>query len=92
MRGYADIAAGWFGQTAALHTLTWEKFRESTTREYAESSWGHLHRSHYLTIEKSVARLGYAPSYEPDAAILESVRWLIHHDRLKVRRPLIGCA
>jgi nucleoside-diphosphate-sugar epimerase len=88
VRGYADIAAGWFGQTAALETISWEQFRQSTTAEYAESSWGHLHRSHYLTIEKSKSLLDYAPRYEPETAILESVRWLIEHDKLKVTRPL----
>ena len=88
VRGYADIAAGWFGQSASLATVSWEQFRQTTTPEYAESSWGHLHRSHYLTIEKSKFLLGYAPAYEPEAAIRESVRWLIEHDKLKVARPL----
>jgi nucleoside-diphosphate-sugar epimerase len=88
VRGYAEIAAGWFGQGASLEKVSWEQFRQTTTPEYAESSWGHLHRSHYLTIEKSKSLLGYTPAYEPEAAILESVRWLIEHDKLKVARPL----
>jgi len=59
-----------------------------TPPEYAESSWGHLYRSHYLSIEKAKTRLGYAPRYEPEAAILESIHWLIEHDKLSVARPL----
>ena len=88
VRGYAEIAAGWFGQAAELETVTWDRFRESTTAEYADSSWGHLHRSHCFTIEKAKALLGYAPRYEPEQAVLESVTWLIDHDRLRVARPL----
>lgn len=31
--------------------------------------------------------LGYAPRYEPEAAVLESVRWLVDHDELRVACP-----
>jgi hypothetical protein len=33
--------------------------------------------------------LGYAPAYEPESAVLESVRWLIEHDQLDVEGPLV---
>lgn len=88
VRGYADIAASWFGQSAALETVTWEQFRESTTPEYAESSWGHLYRSHCFTIEKAKSLLGYAPRYEPEQAVLESITWLIEREQLRVANPL----
>lgn len=88
VRGYADIAAGWFGQTATLETVTWERFRQATTPEHAEASWDHLSRSHCLTIDKAVGLLGYAPRYEPEQAALESVHWLIEHDQLRVAGPL----
>jgi len=88
VRGFADIAAGWFGQTATLEPVTWEQFRRSTTREHAALSWDHLSRSHCLTIEKAKTLLGYTPGYEPDDAVLESVQWLIERDNLQVARPL----
>jgi nucleoside-diphosphate-sugar epimerase len=88
VRGYAHVAAEWFGQTAHLETISWERYRETTTPEHAEASWGHLYRNHYLTIEKAKSLLGFAPRYEPEAAILESVRWLLEHDELEVARPL----
>lgn len=88
VRGYVDIASGWFGQTATVESITWDAYRASTTDEYAAASWGHLHRSQIFSIEKARRVLGYAPRYEPDAAILESVRWLIDHGRLAVARPL----
>lgn len=88
VRGYATIAAGWFGQEAHLEPIGWDAFRAGTTAEYAESSWGHLHRNHVLSIEKSRSLLGYAPAWEPEDAILESVRWLIDQGELAVERPL----
>jgi nucleoside-diphosphate-sugar epimerase len=88
VRGYTAIASGWFGREATLETVSWERFRELTTPEHAEASWGHLHRSHAFTIEKAKSLLGYAPAYEPEHAVLESVRWLIDHGRLEVARPL----
>ncbi|MDA1361422.1 NAD(P)-dependent oxidoreductase [Glycomyces luteolus] len=90
VRGYADIAAAWFGRTATLESVTWEEFRASTEPGYADASWGHLDRSQCFTIEKAKARLGYAPAYEPEQAVLESLRWLIDNGELDlpVPRPL----
>jgi nucleoside-diphosphate-sugar epimerase len=90
VRGYADVAAVWFGQTATLETVTWDDFRRSTTPEYAESSWGHLFRSHCFSIDKAKSRLGYTPRYEPEQAVLESVRWLIDRNQLHVARHLVA--
>ncbi|MBZ3900214.1 MULTISPECIES: NAD-dependent epimerase/dehydratase family protein [Streptomyces] len=89
VRGYAHTAAGWFGQTASLEPVTWEQFRRTTAPDQAEVSWEHLYRSHCLTIEKARTLLDYAPRYAPETAVLESVRWLIDHDELKVARPLV---
>ena len=88
VRGYAQIAASWFGQTAVLRTVTWEEFRRSNTEEAFESSWEHLVRNHYLSIDKARTLLGYTPQYEPEDAVLESVRWLIDHEQLDVDNPL----
>ncbi|GAA1680931.1 hypothetical protein GCM10009830_30030 [Glycomyces endophyticus] len=88
VRGLAHAAASWFGQEADLESVSWDDFRAGTTAEHADASWEHLSRSHVCSIEKARALLGYAPAYEPDAAILESVRWLIEHGRIEVERPL----
>jgi nucleoside-diphosphate-sugar epimerase len=82
VRGYAEIAAGWFGRTANLETVSWEEFRRSTEPNHADASWGHLVRSQVCSIDKAVRLLGYQPRYEPEAAVLESVRWLIEHGEL----------
>ena len=88
VRGYADIAAAWFGHAAVLETVSWDRFRENTSREYAESSWEHLYRSHCFSIEKAASVLGYAPRYEPEQAVFESIQWLVEQGRLHVARPL----
>lgn len=89
VRGYAETVAGWFGRTASLESVTWDAFRAGTTDAYAAASWGHLHRSHYCSIEKAKALLGFAPVYEPEDAILESVRWLIAAGQLPLSSALV---
>jgi nucleoside-diphosphate-sugar epimerase len=88
VRGYAHIAASWFGQTAELRSVTWDDFRTTTDEEHFQSSWEHLVRDHYFSIDKARKLLAYAPRYEPENAILESVRWLIDHEQLNVANPL----
>ena len=88
MRGYAQIAASWFGQTAVLRSVTWDEFQRSTTEEAFDSSWEHLVRNHYFSIDKARRLLEYTPRYEPEDAVLESVRWLIDHEQLEVANPL----
>ena len=90
VRGFCAIAAGWFGQTARTRSVSWAEFRAGTTAAYADSSWEHLSRSQTASIEKARTRLGYAPAYEPEAAVLEAVRWLVDHGRLEVANGLVG--
>jgi nucleoside-diphosphate-sugar epimerase len=89
VRGFLAIAAGWFGQIAQIRSVSWTEFRSSTTAEFADSSWQHLSRSQYASIEKARTLLGYAPAFEPEAAVLDGIRWLIDHDRLNVANPLV---
>ena len=88
VRGYPQIAAAWFGQAADLQPVTWEDFKQSTTPDFYDSSWGHLLRNHYVSIDKARRLIDYQPRYEPETAALESVRWLIDHQQLDVARPL----
>ena len=88
VRGFAQIAAGWFGREATLESIGWDEFRRSTDEDLAGASWGHLHRSQYFSIEKAVTLLGYAPRYEPEAAVLEGLESLIERGELTVPGPL----
>jgi nucleoside-diphosphate-sugar epimerase len=89
VRGFLEIAASWFGQTARIRSVSWAEFQSGTTAAYADSSWQHLWRSQYASIEKARTLLSYTPAYEPEAAVLDGIRWLIDHDRLKVANRLI---
>lgn len=88
VRGYAHIAASWFGREADLRSVTWDEFRAATGTDAAQASWDHLMRNHYFSIDKARGLLGYAPRYEPEDAVLESVRWLIDNGRLDLAHPL----
>lgn len=90
VRGYARIAASWFGQTADLRSVSWDEFRTLTSPDAYELSWDHLSRDQYFSIDKARSLLGYTPRYEPDAAILESVRWLVDHGKLDVAHPFVA--
>jgi nucleoside-diphosphate-sugar epimerase len=92
VRGYAEIAASWFGQTADLHPVTWEEFRRGSDPEAATTSWEHLFRNQCFSIDKARTRLGYAPRFQPEDAVLESVRLLVEQGRLDVARPPVAAA
>jgi nucleoside-diphosphate-sugar epimerase len=89
VRGFLAIAAGWFGQSGRTRSVSWEEFRADTPAEYADASWQHLSRSQYASIEKARSKLGYAPAYEPEAAVLDGIRWLISHNQLEVATDLV---
>jgi nucleoside-diphosphate-sugar epimerase len=89
-RGFLAIAAGWFGQAAKIRSVSWAEFRSGTTAEFADASWGHLSRSQYASIEKARTLLGYTPAFEPEAAVLDGIRWLIDHDQLEVANHLVS--
>jgi nucleoside-diphosphate-sugar epimerase len=89
VRGYAHIGASWFGQTADLRSITWDRFRSTNPDpDAAQASWEHLVRNHCFSIDKARRLLDYTPRYQPEEAALESVRWLIDHDHLDVANPL----
>jgi nucleoside-diphosphate-sugar epimerase len=84
VRGFATIAAGWFGRPADLRSVSWEEFRGTTTPEFGESSWQHLYRSQCMSIDKARRLLGYEPAFAPEDAAYQAVRWMIDHDQLDV--------
>ena len=89
VRGYAALAASWFGQEARLESVSWDRFRETTSPEHAEASWEHLSRSHVFSIEKARRLLGYAPRYTAQETVLDAVRWLVEHGEVEVAGPLV---
>lgn len=88
VRGYVSIAASWFGQEPRMETVSWEDFRRTTTPEFADSSWAHLSRNHCMSIRKATSLIGYAPAYEPEQVVHESLQWLIRNGQLKLPKLL----
>jgi nucleoside-diphosphate-sugar epimerase len=62
VRGFAEAAAGWWGRTANLRSVSWEEFR-AASGEHADASWEHLSRSHSASTDKARRLLGYVPGF-----------------------------
>jgi nucleoside-diphosphate-sugar epimerase len=90
VRGYAQLAASWFGREAVLRSVSWDEYRAGTPATFADQSWEHLSRSQFASIEKTRRLLGYEPAHEPEAAVKEAVSWLIDHGQLTVENPIVG--
>lgn len=71
-----------------METVSWEEFRRLTSQESADTSWAHLSRNHCMSIQKAVSLIGYAPNYQPEQAVYESMRWLINNGQLHLPNPL----
>lgn len=82
LRGIAETAAGWFGQTADLDFLPLDEFLAGLPAEHAEASYEHISRSPSMSIAAAVSDLGYAPRYTSAAAIADGLEWLIAEGRI----------
>lgn len=56
----------------------------------AQQDWGAPALQSDPLFENAKSLLSYVPAYEPEHAILESVRWLIDHDELEVTGMLLA--
>jgi len=74
LRGYAEAAYSWFGQSPRIR---YEPFEKWLTRwedaALRENTRGHIVRSSCHSIDKAKRRLGYAPRYTSLAAIYEGL-------------------
>jgi nucleoside-diphosphate-sugar epimerase len=88
VRGFAELAAAWFGQRAHLTPVSWQTFNESTSAEYAGQSWDHLVRSQHVSIEKARDVLGYRPRFAPEDAARAGLESLLRSGELDLGREL----
>ncbi|WIB60264.1 NAD(P)-dependent oxidoreductase [Curtobacterium sp. MCLR17_007] len=88
VRGYAALAASWFGQEARLESVPWDRFRETTDQDAAGASWDHLSRSQVFSIDKARRLLGYQPRYTAGETVESAVRWLVEHGELEIPASL----
>jgi nucleoside-diphosphate-sugar epimerase len=73
LRGYAEAAAGWFGQEANLKYLGWEEFKGKVSAEDSQATWDHIAHSPNCSIEKARRLIDYRPRYSSLEAVREAV-------------------
>jgi nucleoside-diphosphate-sugar epimerase len=83
LRGYAEAAAGWFGQEAKLRYLPWDSWRQTVSEEEASATWDHIAHSPNCSIEKARRLIAFEPRYSSLEAVFESVTWLIQQGRIQ---------
>lgn len=84
LRGYAEAAAAWFGQSARLRFLPWEEWKTTVPEKDAKATWDHIAHSPCCSIEKARRLLDYRPRYTSLEATHQSVNWLIEHGIVKI--------
>ncbi len=84
LRGYAETAAGWFGQQANLKFLPWQDFTQAVPASDWTATWDHIAHSPCASIAKAQRLLGYQPRYSSYQAVSEAVQWLIEHQVISV--------
>lgn len=75
LRGYAEAVAGWFGRTANLEFIPWERWRMTVSEEDAAITLNHLERSPNCSMEKARTVLDFIPQYSSLAAIRQALDW-----------------
>jgi nucleoside-diphosphate-sugar epimerase len=87
LRGFAETAAGWFGQEAHLAYIPLSEYASAVGERHAETTTEHVARSHAMSIEKATRMLGYRPAYSSLEATRESVEWLNDNEAFSRRLP-----
>lgn len=85
LRGYAERAAGWFGQAANLSFAPWQEWKETVSPERAAQTWDHIAHSPNASIVKAQRLIGYQPRYTSLQAVRESVEWLIQKGMVRTK-------
>ncbi|WP_314174920.1 NAD-dependent epimerase/dehydratase family protein [Streptomyces winkii] len=85
LRGYAEAAAGWFGQEPRLEFLPWERWSATVDEGDAAATWSHIAHSPHRSMDKARRLLGHRPRYTALEAIEEAVEALVADGRIKRR-------
>ena len=73
MRKYAEKAAAWFGESARLEFLPFEKWRTTVPERDAWLTQDHMMHSPHASISKAERMLGFAPRYSAVEACRSAV-------------------
>ncbi|MHB1002189.1 MAG: NAD-dependent epimerase/dehydratase family protein [Armatimonadota bacterium] len=79
LRGFAETAARWFGQTARLNFLPWDAWTSTVSEQDAAVTLDHISHSPNCSIEKAQRLIDYKPRYTSFQAVRESVDWLVEN-------------
>jgi nucleoside-diphosphate-sugar epimerase len=85
MRGYAETAAGWFGQEARLTFRPYAEWEETVAPEDARVTLDHLRHSPHCSMDKAARLLGFRPRYSALEAAEDAVRALVAAGRVGTR-------
>ncbi len=77
LRGYTEIAGGWFGREPSIKFMPWEEWKDTVSEEDAEATWSHIAHSPNCSIAKARDLLGYRPRFSSPQAVHEAVDWLL---------------
>jgi len=84
LRGYAEMAASWFGSEANLRFLPWDQWKKTVSEKDAAATWDHIAHSPNASIAKAQSQIGYQPRYASAQAVREAIRWLLNEGVIKV--------
>lgn len=73
LRGFAEAAAGWFGQQANLKFAPMPQFLETLPQRFRDSATAHLEHSTNCSCAKAMRLLDYHPRYTSLQAVKESL-------------------
>lgn len=84
LRGFAEVAAGWFGQAAKLHFMPFDEWKTTVSEQEAQATYDHIVRSPNVSIDKARRLLDYAPRYSSLQGVREAVDWLAANGKIQV--------
>jgi nucleoside-diphosphate-sugar epimerase len=80
LRGYAQAMYRWFGQEEKIKFLPWEEWCSYTQKkEYIDTTYYHIARSGFFSIEKGRRLLEYYPRHTLLETVEESVAYMVEH-------------
>jgi len=83
LRGYASLAAAWFGQEANLKFLPWEEWKSTVSDQDAANTWDHIAHSPNCSIAKARQLLDYHPRYTSFQGVVDALTWMLEHGVIK---------
>jgi len=88
LKGFAEVAAGWFGKKAQMTFHPWEEWKNVCGLSEGDIGMTHAHILHCqcCSTEKARRLLGYEPRYTSFEAVSEAVDWLVDNGVVKTRK------